>query len=123
MSFDEELLNPVFDPKGATENIPSTSATRIDHANLKPLWSSTLEKAAQTLTLPQTRVEIRRKVAWQDFLALRKIQWFNIASSFDVKFVGELGVDGGGPKRELFSGKVNIDLISISWKTFMFEDD
>ena len=53
--------------------------------------------------------EATRKVAWQDFLALRKIPWFNIASSFNVKFVGELGVDGGGPKREFFSGKVNID--------------
>lgn len=108
---EEELLNPassVFDPKDTTENIPSTSSTRMEDAKLIPLWSSTLEKAAQTLTLPQSRVEIRRKVAWQDFLALRKKPWFEVTSSFNVKFVGELGVDGGGPKREFFSGEINI---------------
>ena len=33
LSFDEELLNPVIDPKDATENIHYTPATRMDDAN------------------------------------------------------------------------------------------
>ncbi len=111
-NFDnEEALNPstsVFDTAEDVSSSISTPATRMDDVKLIPLWSSTLEKASQTLTLPQSRVEIRRKVAWQDFLVLRKKPWFKITSSFNVRFVGEVGVDGGGPKREFFSGKIFI---------------
>ena len=52
-----------------------------------------------------TKIYVRRKQLWEDFVHVTKnCKWFHPQNSIKVIFVGEPAIDGGGPKREFFTG-------------------
>ena len=73
--------------------------------SLKNIWNAALDSCAKTLLLPATRVEVRRKYAWQDYIDLRRKFWFNVKNAYRITFTLEPAVDGGGPRREFFSSE------------------
>jgi hypothetical protein len=50
-------------------------------------------------------ISVRRKFLWDDYVICRKKSWFKTYAWLRVHFVGEEAVDGGGPRREFFTGK------------------
>ena len=68
------------------------------------IWNAAPDSCAKTLPLPATRVEVRRKYAWQDYRLRRKF-WFNVKNVYRITFTLEPAVDGGGPRQEFFSGE------------------
>jgi hypothetical protein len=53
-----------------------------------------------------TKIYVRRKQLWEDFVHVTKnCKWFHPQNNIKVVFVGEPAIDGGGPKREFFTGK------------------
>ena len=52
----------------------------------------------------KTRISIRRKSMFQDYIEARKKKWFNSAQTLKVTFIGEPAIDDGGPLREFFTG-------------------
>jgi hypothetical protein len=57
----------------------------------------------------KTRVNIRRRTVFRDYLDLRKRKWFNPNQLFKVTFIGEPAIDDGGPRREFLSGIIFFD--------------
>ena len=53
-----------------------------------------------------SKFQVRRKAPWADFEREFKKKWFDGKKNFSVTFTGEEGIDGGGPKREFFSGLI-----------------
>ena len=51
------------------------------------------------------RITIRRREAFQDYLEARRKKWFKEGAVLTISFAGEPAVDGGGPRREFFTGK------------------
>ena len=51
------------------------------------------------------RITIRRREAFQDYLDSRRKKWFTDGGILKINFAGEPAVDGGGPRREFFTGK------------------
>ena len=52
-----------------------------------------------------TKIYVRRRL-WEDFVHVTKnCKWFKPQNKLKVIFVGEPAIDGGGPKREFFTGK------------------
>lgn len=52
----------------------------------------------------KTRISIRRKSMFQDYIEARKKKWFNSRQPLKVTFIGEPAIDDGGPLREFFTG-------------------
>ena len=53
-----------------------------------------------------TKIYVRRKRLWEDFVHVTKnCKWFKAQNNLKVVFLGEPAIDGGGPKREFFTGK------------------
>lgn len=52
----------------------------------------------------KTRISIRRKSMFQDYIEARKKKWFNSRQTLKVTFIGEPAIDDGGPLREFFTG-------------------
>ena len=65
------------------------------------------ELLGQLLSGATKRLTVRRKVIWQDFKAAMETK-IDPKSSLKVVFTREPAVDDGGPKRELFSGRIQI---------------
>ena len=51
------------------------------------------------------RMTIRRKEVFQDYLEARRKRWFTQGAILKISFAGEPAIDGGGPRREFFTGK------------------
>ena len=52
----------------------------------------------------KTRISVRRKSMFQDYIEARKKKWFNSRQALKVTFIGEPAIDDGGPLREFFTG-------------------
>lgn len=53
----------------------------------------------------QNKYHIRRKTIFDDYVNTRvRCKWMKPENKIRVAFVGEMGIDGGGPKREFLSG-------------------
>ena len=52
----------------------------------------------------KTRISVRRKSMFQDYIEARKKKWFNSRQPLKVTFIGEPAIDDGGPLREFFTG-------------------
>ena len=50
------------------------------------------------------RIAVRRKYLWDDFVAARKKPWFLQNGVYKIDYIGEEAVDGGGLRREFFTG-------------------
>ncbi|PFX33978.1 hypothetical protein AWC38_SpisGene1130 [Stylophora pistillata] len=73
------------------------------------------ELSGQLLSQDTKRLTVRRKFIWLDFKSAMETK-IDPKSSLKVVFTGEPAVDGGGPKRELFS-----ELLIIVKERFFFE--
>ncbi|XP_044170891.1 uncharacterized protein LOC114949567 [Acropora millepora] len=51
----------------------------------------------------KTRISVRRKSMFQDYIEARKKKWFNSRQTLKVTFIGEPAIDDGGPLREFFT--------------------
>ena len=49
-------------------------------------------------------VSIRSKFIWEDYVNCREKWWFKTDAWLHVNFIGEEAVDGGGPRRQFFTG-------------------
>lgn len=63
------------------------------------------ELSRQLLSQDTKRLTVRRKLIWLDFKSAMETK-IDPKSSLKVVFTGEPAVDDGGPKRELFSGRI-----------------
>ena len=55
----------------------------------------------------QNRYHIRRKTIFDDYVNTReRSKWMKPENKIRVTFVGEKGIDGGGPKREFLTGNI-----------------
>jgi len=84
---------------------PATSQELTGYQQKKVLREQIATLSAQLLSTDVKRLTIRRKFMWLDFKSAMssKIQ---PRSTLKVVFSGEPAVDDGGPRRELFSGKL-----------------
>ena len=55
--------------------------------------------------LSTNRVTIRRRLAFADYVDARKRKWFAEGGNLKICFAGEPSIDGGGPRREFFTGE------------------
>ena len=53
----------------------------------------------------RNRVNIRRRECFSDYVDARRKKWFKPEGILKITFSGEPAVDGGGPRREFFTGK------------------
>jgi hypothetical protein len=61
----------------------------------------------------QNKYHIRRKTIFDDYVNTReRSKWMKPENKIRVAFVGERGIDGGGPKREFLSGNIWIIMFS-----------
>ena len=61
----------------------------------------------------QNRYHIRRKTIFNDYVSTReRSKWMKPENKIKVTFVGESGIDVGGPKREFLTGKNYVELFS-----------
>ncbi|XP_044175527.1 G2/M phase-specific E3 ubiquitin-protein ligase-like [Acropora millepora] len=51
----------------------------------------------------KTRISVRRKSMFQDYIEARKKKWFNSRQTLKVTFIGEPAIDDGGPLQEFFT--------------------
>ena len=75
------------------------------HQQKKAIKEQIASLSGQLLSTDMKRLTVRRKFIWQDFKSamLTRIQ---PKSTLKVVFSGEPAIDDGGPRRELFSGKI-----------------
>ena len=52
----------------------------------------------------KTRISVRRKSMFQDYIEARKKKWFNSRQTLKVTLIGEPAIDDGGPLWEFFTG-------------------
>lgn len=99
--WDLELL-PARDeePRNSYEQSSSSSS-----ANLKTVLTELASHIDEEIK--ENRIDIRRKMAWKDFCAIRRRKVPNFRARFKIIFIGEPAVDTGGPKREFFTGMCN----------------
>ena len=65
-----------------------------------------IQKLKDNVNRPSTnRIAIRRREAFTDYSDARRKKWFTEGAMLKINFVGEPSVDGGGPRREFFTGK------------------
>ena len=100
------------DPLPASSfNTEPAKAEELTSEHLKEVLKEQIATlSAQLLSTDKKRLTIRRKFMWQDFKSamFTRIQ---PKSTLKVVFSGEPAIDDGGPKRELFSGK----LLHFAW--------
>ena len=63
-----------------------------------------IQAVAHNISDETQLVSIRRKFIWEDYVNCRKKPWFKTDAWLRVNFIGEEAVDGGGPRREFFTG-------------------
>ena len=77
----------------------------------RPFTDSDLKDALNRIAESQReagteRVTVRRSSVWKDFVDHMSKPWHPPGSrNYTVTFLGEAGVDAGGPKREFFTGR------------------
>ena len=75
-----------------------------DVSQHKTFHKEQILKCNESLSTELKRVTVRRKFIWEDIKSARKSK-IQLLSNLKVVFAGESSIDGGGPKREMFSGK------------------
>ena len=69
-----------------------------------------IEKLQHNVTrTTRNRVDIWRHECFNDFVDARRKKWFKPEAVLKITFSGELAVDGGGPRREFFTGKFSFN--------------
>ena len=94
---------------GTSSDVEKTSTVQelTGHQHKAALKGKISELSGQLLSRDTKRLTVRRKFIWQDFKAAMETK-IDPKSSLKVVFTGEPAVDDGGPKRELFSGRIHI---------------
>ena len=95
MSGDEGITSEQTTDDQSQNDIPSSSG-------------SSPKELIQRLSLSSSILSIRRKFLWDDYVNCRKKPWFKKEAWLRIHFVGEEAVDGGGPHREFFTGKLYV---------------
>ena len=103
-SIDLETID-MPDENAAISEIESESSTT---ASAKELIGSLLVN----LNSSPNRITVRRKYLWDDFTVAQKKPWFIHNAIYKIDFIGEPAVDGGGPRREFFTGIVLPSLLN-----------
>ena len=93
-------------PDQTTYDQPQNDMANSSGCSPKELIQSLTSKISDTTQLPS----IRRKFLWDDYVNCRKKPWFKKEAWLRIHFVGEEAVDGGGPRREFFTGKVYVSI-------------
>ena len=94
---------------GTSSDVEETTTVQelTGHQHKAALKGKISELSGQLLSRDTKRLTVRRKFIWQDFKAAMETK-IDPKSSLKVVFTGEPAVDDGGPKRELFSGRIHI---------------
>ena len=79
---------------------PQEDDLPVNTASTKELIETIMSNVSDETQL----VSIRRKFIWEDYVNCRKKRWFKTNARLHVNFIGEEAVDGGGPRREFFTG-------------------
>ena len=85
--------SPVVDEIASQEENPMLTTKELIQGLIKNVASSS------------NRIAVRRKYRWDDFVATREKPWFLQNGGYKIDYIGEEAVDGGGPRREFFTGK------------------
>jgi hypothetical protein len=98
------VLNPTID----TIEVPDEDPFVDEIANQQERPVLTTKELIETLITnvasSSNRIAVRRKFLWDDFVTARKKPWFLPNGGFKIDFIGEEAIDGGGPRREFFTG-------------------
>ena len=130
-SVDENQYNSLMESFDDIDEIENTShverpTINIDDNNELPINNDILtpdnhkEKIKDAVYLlnknvpdKQNKYHIRRKTISDDYVNTReRSKWMKPENKIRVAFVGERGIDGGGPKREFLSGNIWIIMFS-----------
>lgn len=106
---DEEQPCDIQSYGGTSSDVEETTTVQelTGHQHKAALKGKISELSGQLLSRDTKRLTVRRKFIWQDFKAALETK-IDPKSSLKVVFTGEPAVDDGGPKRELFSGRIHI---------------
>ena len=106
---DEEQPCDIQSDGGTSSDVEKTTTVQelTGHQHKAALKGKISELSGQLLSRDTKRLTVRRKFIWQDFKAAMETK-IDPKSSLKVVFTGEPAVDDGGPKRELFSGRIHI---------------
>ncbi|XP_068695140.1 uncharacterized protein [Montipora foliosa] len=101
-----EIQSYMYD--GTSSDVEKTRTVQelTGHQHKAALQGQISELSGQLLSQDTKRLTVRRKFIWQDFKAAMETK-IDPKSSLKVVFTGEPAVDDGGPKRELFSGRIH----------------
>ena len=102
MPGDEGITSDQATDDQSQNDIPSSSGSSPKEP--KELIQRLSSKISDTTQL----LSIRRKFLWDDYVNCRKKPWFKKEAWLRIHFVGEEAVDGGGPRREFFTGKLYV---------------
>lgn len=94
-----------IDQAAEDDEDPSKCDVANDTSNTKERLSAVITALRVNMSIRENRVHVRRKKLWVDFLQYRKSsKWFIPDGGLRIVFIGEPAVDGGGPRREFFTG-------------------
>ncbi|XP_068721566.1 uncharacterized protein [Montipora capricornis] len=101
-----EIQSYMYD--GTSSDVEKTRTVQelTGHQHKAALQGQISELSGQLLSQDTKRLTVRRKFIWQDFKAAMETK-IDPKSSLKVVFTGEPAVNDGGPKRELFSGRIH----------------
>lgn len=104
--YDSDETDQDVEPLGWSASQVETETTTTSHTFSDDLEALCETKAKEMEERSYIRFKVRRNLMWQDVkLKCNRIQKEDLQENSYVKieFVGEAGVDQGGPKREFFS--------------------
>ena len=106
---DEEQPCDIQSYGGTSSDVEKTTTVQelTGHQHSAALKGKISKLSGQLLSRDTKRLTVRRKFIWQDFKAAMETK-IDPKSSLKVVFTGEPAVDDGGPKRELFSGRIHV---------------
>ncbi len=95
---------PVVSQGVVTQNASFTATETFDpkDLSLKEKIENISQAFQETGTEPEI-LSVRRRKLWQDTAQKLGRHYINCITPFSVSFIGEAGIDAGGPKREFFS--------------------
>lgn len=101
---DDALAEYSYHENSQNQNICSNEYENVNHGDPMQQIKELVTKLAENVDPVKSRINIRRKSVFEDYLELDKKKWFNPKQLLKVTFIGEPAIDDGGPRREFFSG-------------------
>ena len=125
--FDVDLYEQHIDPMepaiididcGDEDNPCSIASDTQAPGNHKLKIKEAITKLNQLVPDEHSRYHIRRKTIFDDYISAReRCKWLKPENRMNVTFIGEPGIDSGGPKREFLTGTIakylNVESLSL----------